>query len=55
MLRFDITTEEGTVTRIKTMDAHTLTQLASTCTTRLGSMSARNAVAVPQQGSLQFR
>ena len=38
-----------------TVDAHTLTQLASTCTTRLGRMAARNAVAAPQQGRLQLR
>ena len=37
------------------VDAQTLTQLASTCTTRLGRMAARNAVAAPQQGSLQLR
>lgn len=37
------------------IDAHTLTQLASTCTARLGRMAARNAVAVPHQGSLQLR
>lgn len=37
-----------------TLDAHTLTQLASTCTTRLGHMAARNAVA-GTQGSLQLR
>lgn len=37
------------------VDAHTLTQLASTCTTRLGRMAARNTVAAPQQGSLQLR
>ena len=34
------------------VDAQTLTQLASTCTARLGRMAARNAVAAPQQGSL---
>ncbi|WP_420914250.1 Bro-N domain-containing protein, partial [Comamonas aquatica] len=37
------------------VDAQTLTQLASTCTARLGRMAARNAVAAPQQGSLQLR
>lgn len=37
------------------VDAQTLTQLASTCTARLGRMAARNAVATPQQGSLQLR
>lgn len=37
------------------VDAQTLTQLASTCTTRLGRMAARNAVAAPQQGRLQLR
>ncbi|WP_284335452.1 Rha family transcriptional regulator [Comamonas sp. NoAH] len=37
------------------IDAQTLTQLASTCTARLGRMAARNAVAAPQQGSLQLR
>lgn len=37
------------------VDAQTLTQLASTCTTRLGRMAARNTVAAPQQGSLQLR
>ena len=36
------------------VDAQTLTQLASTCTTRLGRMAARNAVA-GTQGSLQLR
>ncbi len=36
------------------VDAQTLTQLASTCTTRLGRMAARNAVA-GAQGSLQLR
>jgi hypothetical protein len=33
------------------VDAQTLTQLASTCTTRLGRMAARNAVAAPQHHS----
>ncbi|MDH0901406.1 Bro-N domain-containing protein [Comamonas aquatica] len=37
------------------VDAQTLTQLASTCTARLGRMAARNAVAAPQQGNLQLR
>lgn len=37
------------------VDVQTLTQLASTCTARLGRMAARNAVAAPQQGSLQLR
>lgn len=37
------------------VDAQTLTQLASTCTARLGRMAARNVVAAPQQGSLQLR
>ncbi|MBD9402112.1 Rha family transcriptional regulator [Comamonas sp. CMM02] len=36
------------------VDAQTLTQLASTCTTRLGRMAARNTVA-GTQGSLQLR
>lgn len=36
------------------VDAHTLTQLASTCTTRLGRMAARNALA-DTQGCLQLR
>ncbi|WP_312593934.1 BRO-N domain-containing protein [Comamonas terrigena] len=35
-----------------TVDAQTLMQLVSTCTARLGHMAARNAVAVPAQGSL---
>ncbi len=38
-----------------TVDAETLTQLASTCTARLGRMAARNAVAAPAQGGLQLR
>lgn len=38
-----------------TVDAATLTQLASTCTARLGRMAARNAVAAPAQGGLQLR
>lgn len=37
------------------VDVQTLTQLASTCTARLGRMAARNVVAAPQQGSLQLR
>lgn len=37
------------------VDAQTLTQLVSVCTARLGHMAARNAVAAPQQGSLQLR
>lgn len=77
MLRFDVTAEDGTVARVKSVDrnayvlpldrfhsavedsicvdAQTLTQLASTCTARLGRMAARNAVAAPQQGNLQLR
>lgn len=38
-----------------TLDALTLTQLASSCTTRLGRMGARNAVAASKQGRLQLR
>jgi Rha family phage regulatory protein len=38
-----------------TVDAETLTQLASTCTARLGRMAARNAVAAPAPGGLQLR
>ena len=37
------------------VDVQTLTQLASTCTARLGRMAARNVVAAPQQGCLQLR
>lgn len=37
------------------VDVQTLTQLAFTCTARLGRMAARNVVAAPQQGSLQLR
>ncbi|WP_286999296.1 MULTISPECIES: Rha family transcriptional regulator [Comamonas] len=37
------------------VDVQTLTQLASTCTARLGRMAARNVVAALQQGSLQLR
>ena len=37
------------------VDVQTLTQLASTCTARLGRMAARNVVAAPQQGNLQLR
>ncbi len=35
-----------------TVDVQTLTQLASTCTARLGRMTALDVVAAPQQGSL---
>ena len=42
---------EGSIT----LDALTLTQLASSCTTRLGRMGARNAVAASKQGRLQLR
>ncbi len=45
----------GAIADSMTVDAQTLTQLASVCTTRLGRMAARNAVAAPQQGRLQLR
>ncbi|MNY83858.1 hypothetical protein D3C78_00010 [compost metagenome] len=45
----------GAIADSMTVDAQTLTQLASVCTTRLGRMAACNAVAAPQQGRLQLR
>jgi Rha family phage regulatory protein len=44
----------GAIADSMVVDAQTLTQLASVCTTRLGRMAARNAVA-GAQGSLQLR